>query len=127
MINNESRRRFRLCFRCNTVKELRAGLTTIGVVIGIAAIVALLAISQGLQVTITDQLQSGFATDTLIVSPGSGCGIFSGAGGGIGGGAGGGVGGSGSDFSLMVNDTQIINEIGDVVTSAAVIQEVCSV
>jgi putative ABC transport system permease protein len=98
------------------LRKLRAGLTTLGVVIGIAAIVALLAISQGLQVTITEQLQSGFATDTLIVSPGSGGGIFSGVGGGIG--------GSGSDFSLVVTDTQIINEIEDVVTSAAVIQEV---
>jgi len=98
------------------LRKLRAGLTTLGVVIGIAAIVALLAISQGLQVTITEQLQSGFATDTLIVSPGSGGGIFSGVGGGIG--------GSGSDFSLMVTDTQLINEIEDVVTSAAVIQEV---
>ena len=98
------------------LRKLRAGLTTLGVVIGIAAIVALLSISQGLQVTITDQLKSGFATDTLIVSPGSGGGIFSGVGGGIG--------GSGSDFSLVVTDTQIINEIEDVVTSAAVIQEV---
>jgi putative ABC transport system permease protein len=98
------------------LRKLRAGLTTLGVVIGIAAIVALLSISQGLQVTITDQLKSGFATDTLIVSPGSGGGIFSGVGGGIG--------GASSDFSLVVTDTQIINEIEDVVTSAAVIQEI---
>jgi len=107
---------FSYAFGAIRLRKLRAGLTTLGVVIGIAAIVALLAISQGLQVTITDQLQSGFATDTLIVSPGSGGGIFSGVGGGIG--------GSGSDFSLMVTDTQIINEIDDVVTSAAVIQEI---
>jgi putative ABC transport system permease protein len=107
---------FSYAFGAIRLRKLRAGLTTLGVVIGIAAIVALLAISQGLQVTITEQLKSGFATDTLIVSPGSGGGIFSGVGGGIG--------GSGSDFSLMVTDTQIINEIEDVVTSAAVIQEV---
>ena len=97
------------------LRKLRAGLTTLGVVIGIAAIVALLAISQGLQVTITGQLQSGFATDTLIVSPGSGGGIFSGVGG---------VGGSGSDFRLMVTDTEIIDDIEDVVASAAIIQKV---
>jgi putative ABC transport system permease protein len=107
---------FSYSFGAIRLRKLRAGLTTLGVVIGIAAIVALLSISQGLQTTITDQLQSGFATDTLIVSPGSGGGIFSGVGGGIG--------GSGSDFSLVVTDTQIINEIEDVVTSAAVIQEV---
>jgi putative ABC transport system permease protein len=114
---------FGYAFGAIRLRKLRAGLTTLGVVIGIAAIVALLAISQGLQVTITDQLQSGFATDTLVVSPGSGGGIFSGAGGGFGGG----VGGSGSDFSLLVTDTAIINDIGDVVTSAAVIQETCYV
>ncbi len=102
------------------LRKLRAGLTTLGVVIGIAAIVALLAISQGLQVTITNQLESGFATDTLVVSPGSGGGAFSGFGGGFTGG----VGGSGSDFSLMVTDTEIINDIEDVVNSVAVIQEV---
>jgi putative ABC transport system permease protein len=107
---------FSYAFGAIRLRKLRAGLTTLGVVIGIAAIVALLAISQGLQVTITEQLQSGFATDTLIVSPGSGGGIFSGVGGGIG--------GSGSDFSLVLTDTEIINEIEDVVTSAAVIQEV---
>jgi putative ABC transport system permease protein len=107
---------FSYAFGAIRLRKLRAGLTTLGVVIGIAAIVALLSISQGLQTTITDQLQSGFATDTLIVSPGSGGGVFSGVGGGIG--------GTGSDFSLVVTDTQIINEIDNVVTSAAVIQEV---
>lgn len=110
---------FSYAFGAIRLRKLRAGLTTLGVVIGIAAIVALLAISQGLQVTITDQLKSGFATDTLIVSPGSGGGIFSGVGGGIG--------GAGSDFSLVVTDTEIINEIEGVVASAAVIQEVGSV
>ncbi|MFA5365217.1 MAG: ABC transporter permease [Candidatus Bathyarchaeia archaeon] len=106
---------FSYAFGAIRLRKLRAGLTTLGVVIGIAAIVALLSISQGLQVTITNQLESGFATDTLIVSPGSG-GTFSGFGGGFG--------GSGSDFSLMVSDTQIINGIDNVVTSAAIIQEV---
>ncbi len=112
---------FSYAFGAIRLRKLRAGLTTLGVVIGIAAIVALLAISQGLQVTITDQLQSGFATDTLVVSPGSRGGAFPGFGGGIGGG----IGGSGSDFSLMVTDTEIINDVEDVVNSAAIIQEVC--
>jgi putative ABC transport system permease protein len=107
---------FSYAFGAIRLRKLRAGLTTLGVVIGIAAIVALLAISQGLQVTITNQLQSGFATDTLIVSSGGGGGIFSGAAGAIG--------GSGSDFSLVVSDTQIIDGIENVVSSAAVIQEV---
>ena len=63
---------FSYAFSAIRLRKLRAGLTTLGVVIGIAAIVALLSISQGLQVTITDQLQSGFVTDALIVSTGGG-------------------------------------------------------
>ena len=107
---------FSYAFGAIRLRKLRAGLTTLGIVIGIAAIVALLAISQGLQVTITDQLQSGFATDTLVVSPGRG-GEFSGLGGGFGGG--------GSDFSLLVTDTSIINQIDDVVTSTPILQKLC--
>jgi putative ABC transport system permease protein len=44
-------------FSAIKLRKLRAALTTLGVVIGIAAIVALLSISQGLQNTITVQLQ----------------------------------------------------------------------
>lgn len=109
---------FGYAFGAIRLRKLRAGLTTLGVVIGIAAIVALLSISQGLQASITDQLQSGFATDTLVVSPGGG-GAFSGFGGG--GGLGG---GSGSDFSLLVSDVDLINDIDGVASSVAIIQEV---
>jgi putative ABC transport system permease protein len=42
-------------------------LTTLGIVIGIAAIVALLSYSQGFQVAITSQLSQGFSTDTVSV------------------------------------------------------------
>jgi len=99
------------------LRKLRAGLTTLGVVIGIAAIVALLSISQGLQDTITVQLQTGLATDTLIVSTGGGFGI----------GAGGPMGAPDSGFSLLVNDTKTINEIENVETSVAIIQKACYV
>jgi putative ABC transport system permease protein len=114
---------FGYAFGAIRLRKLRAGLTTLGVVIGIAAIVALLSFGQGLQVTITDQLQSGFAADTLIVSSSSGGGIF----GGIGRGAGGIIGGSGSDFNLFVSDIDLINDIDGVVTSAAILQKVSSV
>ncbi|MGA9387468.1 MAG: ABC transporter permease, partial [Candidatus Bathyarchaeia archaeon] len=67
-------------FSAIKLRKLRAGLTTLGVVIGIAAIVALLSITQGLQATITRQLQTGFTTDTLIVSTGAGLGGGFGAG-----------------------------------------------
>ena len=105
---------FGYAFGAIRLRKLRAGLTTLGVVIGIAAIVALLSISQGLQVTITDQLQSGFATDTLVVSPGGGEEGFSGFGG-----------GSESDFSLLVSDTQLINQVEGVVGSTAFVQKQC--
>jgi putative ABC transport system permease protein len=47
------------------------------VVIGIAAIVALISITQGLQTTITSQLESGFAADTVIVMPNTASGTTS--------------------------------------------------
>lgn len=49
-------------------RKLRYALTVMGVMIGVAAIVALLSLSQGLQASVTSQLQSGLATDTLIVT-----------------------------------------------------------
>jgi len=104
---------FSYAFGAIRLRKLRAGLTTLGVVIGIAAIVALLSISQGLQTTITDQLQSGFATDTLIVSTGGGSQFGPGA-----------DLVTDTDFILLVNDTQMINEIENVATSVAIIQEV---
>lgn len=94
------------------LRKLRAGLTTLGVVIGIAAIVALLSITQGLQTTITRQLQTGLATDTLIVTAGRG----------LDAGMGGGFGGSDSGFKLLINDTQTINTLQNVETSFAMIQ-----
>jgi putative ABC transport system permease protein len=104
-------------FSAIRLRKLRAGLTTLGVVIGIAAIVALLSISQGLQVTITSQLERGFATDTLIVTAGSGS--F---------GMGGGLGGGGdSGFKLLVSDTEIINDLPNVDTSVAMVEKVVNV
>ncbi|MCW3993013.1 MAG: ABC transporter permease [Candidatus Bathyarchaeota archaeon] len=103
---------FSYAFGAIRLRKLRAGLTTLGVVIGIAAIVALLSISQGLQDSITEQLQTGFATNTLIVSTGGGFGMGPGA-----------MTATESDFNLLVNYTQIIDEIEDVVMSVAVIQK----
>jgi putative ABC transport system permease protein len=108
---------FSYSFSAIKLRKLRAGLTTLGVVIGIAAIVALLSITQGLQNTITSQLQTGLATDTLIVSPGRS--VFSQGGAGIGGG----IGGSDSGFKLIVNDTATIDGLSpDIAGSVAIIQ-----
>jgi putative ABC transport system permease protein len=103
---------FSYSFSAIRLRKLRAGLTTLGVVIGIAAIVALLSITQGLQNTITVQLQTGLSTDTLIVSAGRGLGL----------GGEGGAGGANSGFKLFTTDTQTINEIQDVKTSMPIIQ-----
>ncbi len=106
---------FSYSFSAIKLRKLRAGLTTLGVVIGIAAIVALLSITQGLQSSITGQLQTGFATDTLIVSPGGSFG-FGGAGG---------IGGANSGFKLRINYTETINQLSpDIDTSIAIIQRV---
>ena len=104
---------FSYSFGAIRLRKLRAGLTTLGVVIGIAAIVALLSITQGLQATITRQLQTGFATNTLIVSAGTG------VGGGLGGSAGGGV---NSGFKLLVSYAGKIDTLANVENSTPTIQ-----
>ena len=110
---------FSYAFSAIRLRKLRAGLTTLGVVIGIAAIVALLSISQGLQNSISEQLQTGFATDTLIVTTGGGFGPS----------AGGmhAMGTADSGFNLLVNDTQTMDELGNVSISMAIIQKTCYV
>jgi putative ABC transport system permease protein len=110
---------FGYSFSAIKLRKLRAALTTLGVIIGIAAIVALLSITQGLQATITTQLNQGLSADTLIVTAGAGA--LSGGGGG------GGFGGFGgetenSGFSLYTNYTQEIDSLSpDIESSVAII------
>jgi putative ABC transport system permease protein len=120
---------FGYSFNAIKLRKLRAALTTLGVVIGIAAIVALLSITQGLQATITGQLNQGLSADTLIIAPGSGGGL--GGAGGLGGGFGGGgdLGGGGtsdtSGFKLYVNNTGEIDALSpDIELSVAVMSRV---
>ena len=120
---------FGYSFSAIKLRKLRAALTTLGVVIGIAAIVALLSITQGLQATITGQLNQGLSANTLIVTPGSGGFIrwsrrrqVAGAGGGGGFGGGGGGASDNSGFKLYVNYTSEIDALSpDIDTSIAVI------
>lgn len=113
---------FGYSFSAIKLRKLRAALTTLGVVIGIAAIVALLSITQGLQATITGQLQQGLSANSLIVTAGS-SGGFGGGTGGAGGGGFGGIGGSdNSGFRLFVNYTSEIDALSpDIETSFAII------
>lgn len=116
---------FGYSFGAIKLRKLRAALTTLGVVIGIAAIVALLSITQGLQTTITGQLEQGLATDTLLVLPGS-SGFGAAGGNGADGGFGEGgdfSGGTTSNFILYINYTDQINGLSpDIETSFAIIQ-----
>ncbi len=129
---------FGYSFSAIKLRKLRAALTTLGVIIGIAAIVALLSITQGLQATITHQLNQGLSANTLIVSPGTG-GVLSGAGAGgnvgsgggggfgeggagpRGGGFGGAGGSSNSGFNFYVNYTGEIDALSPDITSSIAI------
>ena len=88
---------FGYSFSAIKLRKLRAALTTLGVIIGIAAIVALLSITQGLQASITHELNQGLSASTLIVIPGSSTLSSGTTGNGAGAGGGGGQPGAGGD------------------------------
>jgi putative ABC transport system permease protein len=54
-----------------TQRKLRTSLTTLGVVIGITAIVGLASLGEGFRLEIRERIQQGFELDVLIVIPGS--------------------------------------------------------
>ena len=58
--------------RCGVLSanKLRSALTMLGIIIGVAAVIALLSVGQGVQVLVTDQLQS-IGTNLLFVIPGN--------------------------------------------------------
>jgi putative ABC transport system permease protein len=96
------------------LRKLRAALTTLGVVIGITAIVALLSLGEGFQVVITSQFERGFALDVLTVIAGRGFGSFM---------LPQGMGGGSSEFYLIANNTQAINHVENVKLSTAVLSK----
>jgi putative ABC transport system permease protein len=53
------------------LRKLRTSLTTLGVVIGITAVIALASLGEGFRVAVTDRMQQGFELDVLTVIPGS--------------------------------------------------------
>lgn len=120
-----------LSFSLSAIKlrKLRAGLTILGVVIGIAAIVALLSISQGLQTTITNQVEKGLGANTLIVTSGTGGVLGSASGGPLSGGslipsAPTSLSGTASAPKLYLNYTNQIQALSpDIKTVVAVVQQ----
>jgi putative ABC transport system permease protein len=122
---------FGYSFSAIKLRKLRAALTTLGVIIGIAAIVALLSITQGLQVSITNDLNRGLSATTLIVVPGNNAlGPVGATGTGTGAGSeartGVNLGGpsASSGFALYVNYTSQIDALSsDITSSLAVIEQ----
>jgi putative ABC transport system permease protein len=63
-----------IAFRNLKKRRTRTGLTLIGIFIGIATVVSLISLGQGLQESIIQQFQS-LGSDKLIISPGGGSGL----------------------------------------------------
>ena len=92
-----------------TANKMRSGLTMLGVIIGVAAVIALLSIGAGAQASITEQITS-VGTNLLFVSPGAfRSGPVQGA--------------AGSATSLTYDDAQAIADPGNVLDAAVVAPE----
>ena len=65
---------FLLVLKSIVRRRLRSWLTVLGIFIGIAAVVALISVSQGLQDAIVGQFQS-MGTDKVLIMPGGGGGL----------------------------------------------------
>lgn len=86
--------------------KLRSWLTVIGIVIGVAAVVAIVSIGQGLQQNVQSRL-SGVGEDLITLSPG-GRGASSGFRGGFG------EGGGATSANLTIRDIQVMQSINNV-------------
>jgi len=86
-------------FRSLGRRKLRAGLMALGVAIGIAAMIALLSLSKGFEVSITSRIVSTLTLDTLIVMPSTGE----------------------NSIPIYVNDTSMIDNVDGVVLSTPII------
>jgi putative ABC transport system permease protein len=60
----------RLALQGLTANKLRSGLTMLGIIIGVAAVIALVAVGQGAQASVTQRFQS-LGSNLLVVSPGA--------------------------------------------------------
>ncbi|HEY8476538.1 MAG TPA: ABC transporter permease, partial [Chloroflexota bacterium] len=60
----------RVALRALSANRLRAALTMLGVIIGVAAVIALVAVGQGAQQQITERIQQ-LGTNLLFVRPGA--------------------------------------------------------
>jgi len=65
------KRIFSMAWENMTQRRLRTSLTTLGVVIGITAVIALSSLGEGFRVTVTQRMEQGFELNVLTVIPGS--------------------------------------------------------
>lgn len=65
------KRIFSMAWESMRQRKLRAFLTTLGVVIGITAIIALASLGEGFRVSIKERMEQGFELDVLTVIPGT--------------------------------------------------------
>jgi len=65
------KRIFSMAWESMKQRRLRTSLTTLGVIIGITAIIALASLGEGFRVTITERMEQGFELDVLTVIPGT--------------------------------------------------------
>ncbi len=98
---------FRLALNGILHRKLRSWLTILGIIIGVAAVIALVSVGQGLQESVASQL-SGLGASTISVSPGrerasEGHAMFGGGGGFMGFGRGG-----GATATLTESDVRIV-------------------
>lgn len=97
---------FRYAANAIKTRKWQTVLTTLGVVVGIAAIVALTSLSTGFEQSVTGQFEEGFSTKTLTVSAGSG-----------------GFGGGSSDLTLYYNDSEYLETLEHVELVVPLLQE----
>src|SRR5512143_2380450 len=60
----------RIAMNSLTANKMRAALTMLGIIIGVAAVIALMSVGQGAQAAITSQIES-IGTNLLFIRPGS--------------------------------------------------------
>ncbi len=103
---------FKLGFRNIRKRRLRSWLTMLGIFIGIAAVVALISIGQGLQVAVTQQFEQ-LGKDKITIQPGSQ--------------ALGAPGTNAGTSSLTEHDVNLIQKTRGVQTAAGIISKISSV
>ena len=91
----------RIAFRAIASNRMRSGLTALGLIIGVSSVIILIAVGQGAQKGVTDQI-SGLGTDLIFVRPGAQQGTAQGAA----------QGGAGSATSLVTGDADAILAAG---------------